>query len=194
MGLLLDLLKAAAGEASLFSKLGVWRQRISAQVDLLASPSEGRTLGGGSFYNVATLALTGPFTLDTWFDLEPAVFVEGDLSPDVTLPPVNGLTLRYTGAAAKLLEVSAGVSLVATGGAVREDYELGIFRNGVLVNGSSAGLQSTVAQAGVSNAGHATTQISIILQPGDAIEVRLRERAIGDTPTLLESAYLVISE
>ena len=194
MGRLLDLLKAAAGEASMFSKLGVWRQRVSAQLDALTSPSGGRTLGGGSFYNVSGVSLTGPLTLDTWFDLEPASFVAGDLSSDVTLPPVDGLTLHYTGAAAKLLEVSAGVSLLATGAVVREDYELGIFRNGVLINGSSAGLQTTVAQAGVVNAGHATTQISVILQPGDAIEVRLRERAVGDTPTLLESAYLVISE
>ena len=39
MGILLDLLKAAASEASPLSKLGFWRQRVSAQVDSLASSS-----------------------------------------------------------------------------------------------------------------------------------------------------------
>lgn len=36
MGTLLDFLKAAAGESSLHTKLGQWRQKISAQVDALA--------------------------------------------------------------------------------------------------------------------------------------------------------------
>lgn len=193
MGKLLDFLKVTAGEASLHSKLGIWRQKISAEVDALISPSGGRTAGGISFYNVSTLALTGPFTLDTWFDLDPASFVEGALSSDIEVP-ITGRSLRYTGSAAKLLAVRAGLSLVATGAAVREDYELGIFRNGSLINASSAGLQTTVAQAGVFNAGHTTSQISVILQPNDVLDIRLRERAIGDTPTLLESAYLLIGE
>ena len=138
MSRLASLLRAAGGEISLFPSLGRWMQAVASDIDGLAAP----TLGGINNYTVFGLALTGPFTLDTWFNLDPAVFTAGSLSSDLALS--GSRSLLYSGAA-KRVKVSAGVGLTATGAAVREEYELGVFRNGSLLSQSSSNLQSSTA-------------------------------------------------
>lgn len=181
---LLDYLKAAAGEVSLSSALGRWMQKVSRQLD-----SAG-TSGSIGFFDVGGVELTGPLTVDTWFNLAPVAFTEGNLSTDLA---AGTRSLIYSGSAKRLV-VRAGVSFLATGGAVREGYEIGIFRNGVLIDPSSSYVQSTVSQAGASNAGSGTAAVCVILNPGDEIEIRMRQRVDGDIPTYLFAGYLVISE
>lgn len=57
MGKLLDFLKRTAGEASLHSGLGLWRQKVSAAIDAMG------TAGGGGVFNWA--AATTPRTITT---------------------------------------------------------------------------------------------------------------------------------
>lgn len=84
MGKLLDFLKRTAGEASLHSGLGLWRQKVSAAVDqLVANP------GGGVF---------------NWAESATAWGVNGGTSSDITDAAVTHTSL--TGRIRVLLEIS----------------------------------------------------------------------------------------
>lgn len=60
--ILLDLLKASGGEESLHSRLGVWRQRISEDLDRLSGGgTAGAVLPGGAVLPPASLAALSEF-------------------------------------------------------------------------------------------------------------------------------------
>lgn len=84
MGKLLDFLKAAAGEASLHSKLGQWRQKISVEVDEISSsaalsPSYIEVVRRNSVQTIADLAAATVVIFDTT-----ATLVGSDISYNAT--------------------------------------------------------------------------------------------------------------
>lgn len=189
MSKLLDFLKAAAGEAALSSKLGIWRQKVSAEVEAIVS-----SVGSGYiyFYDSTGVALTDSLALDTWATLTPAMFSAGaDNSAEVTLTADR--RLLYSGPSKKL-SVQVGLSIVATGGAgFREIYEVAIWKNGALVVGSSQDLTPGDVMPNQLKAGHVTCQIVENLVSGDILDIRLREKESGNTVTLVTSAYLKVA-
>ncbi len=75
MGLLLNLLKQAAGEASLHSKLGFWRQKVSQALDAASDPADFIHSKNGSGDQAGV-------TADTNIAVETDINVRGITRPD----------------------------------------------------------------------------------------------------------------
>lgn len=113
MGRIFDLLKSAAGERSLWSRLGFWRQEISRSVDSILSGESGdvqttRTLNAG-----AGLTGGGNLSADRTFDVGQNADASILVNPDnIQLNPALGLStsggLSYMTQAAWFLDGVAG--------------------------------------------------------------------------------------
>src|SRR3990167_8835144 len=86
MGKLLDYLKAAAGEASLFSKLWIWRQKISVAVDAL-DLAYIEVVRANAVQTIADLAAATPVLFDSTASQRGSAISYNPATGEFTLQP-----------------------------------------------------------------------------------------------------------